>query len=71
MASDCGEKKSIRGVGLAQSTAKPGFMVAIALISYTFEQNSEAWKGIYLVKPLYMFKLFILSFNIILHTISS
>lgn len=33
-----------------QRSAKPGFIVVIVHLSYTFEQNDEARKEIYLVK---------------------
>lgn len=44
------EKKSITEVEWAQNSAKPGFMVVIAHISYTSEQQEEARKKIFLVK---------------------
>lgn len=50
MASDWEEKKSITEVELAHSSAKPGFMLVIAQVPSTFEQNDEAWKEMYLVK---------------------
>lgn len=45
-----GEKKSITEVEWAQSSAKLGFMVVIAHVSYTFEQHDEARKEMCLVK---------------------
>lgn len=76
MACDCEEKSQSQWWSELRAQQSLDFKVVIALISYTFEQNDEAWKEIYLVKfqlhsgayplpPIYKYKLFDTSDQII------